>query len=179
MDEFYINTEKLPQSIFYDIYNNPNITYHNVNVKKVKYQKQVETRFDCISTDTPIELQYDHEPLIMPDEQFKNLSKPVKEHHDHVHLYDTIGHTWQDGPYSFFMYSSPVDKEYSIKVEVGFRYKDGYLSANDWPFLPFFATMCAIYSVYALFWLFCCLFYWKDLLRVIKLIICFYLKQYD
>jgi len=169
MDEFYINTEKLPPTIFLDIYKTPNITYHNVNVKKVKYQKQEEREFVCDDTGSEIELQYNHEPLILPDEQFKNLSKVVTVHHDHQHNYDTIGHTWQDGPYSFIISTQPKDglnSEYKIKVSVGFQYKNGFLSANDWPFLPFYATMCAIYSIYALFWLTVCLFYWRDLLRV-------------
>jgi hypothetical protein len=169
MDEFYIDTEKLPVDIFLKIYNQPNTTYHGVKVNKVKYQKQEEREFECESTDSEIELQYDHEPLILPDEQFKNVSKAVAEHHDHTHLYDTIGHTWQDGPYSFIIFTQPnnvLNPEYAIKVNVGFRYKNGYLSANDWPFLPFYATMCAIYSIYALFWLVVCLMYWRDLLRV-------------
>jgi len=167
MDEFYINTEKLPVDIFYKIYTQPNITYHNINVKKIKYQKQEERDFECDALDSDIELQFDHEPLILPDEEFKNLSKAVTEHHDHAHLYDTIGHTWQDGPYSFIIFTQARDaNDYGIKVSVGFRYKNGYLSANDWPFLPFYATMCAIYSIYALFWLVVCLIYWRDLLRV-------------
>ena len=168
MDEFY-RDDNFPLTLFVDIYNKPNISYHNVNVKRVKYQKQAETTFKCESTDTLIELQFDHEPLIMPDQQYMNMSKKVVHHADHNHMYDTIAHTWQDGPYSFIVYTEPEeqsDQVYEIKVSVGFLYKNGYLSANDWPFLPFFATMCAIYAVYALFWLVCCLVYWRDLLRV-------------
>lgn len=35
------------------------------------------------------------------------------------------------------LYTEPVnDEDYSLKVTVSFKYKTGYLSANDWPFLP-------------------------------------------
>jgi hypothetical protein len=28
------------------------------------------------------------------------------------------------------------DENYQLTITVSFKYKDGYLSANDWPFLP-------------------------------------------
>lgn len=167
MDEFYINTEILPDNMFYNIYETPKITY-NTNVKKIKYQKQHETEIKCEFPDSLVELQFNHEPLILPDEEGKNVSQVQVHHADHDHLYDTIAHTWQDGPYSFIIMTRPsqTDSEYAVKVSVGFQYKNGFLSANDWPFLPFYATMCAVYSLFAVFWLVMCLIYWRDLLRV-------------
>lgn len=45
--------------------------------------------------------------------------------------------TWQDGAYLFMLETESVDDEdYHLKVTVSFKYKSGYLSANDWPFLP-------------------------------------------
>jgi hypothetical protein len=168
MDEFYINTEILPGDIFNKIYEKPTITY-NSNVKKVKYQKQHEVEVKCDFADSYVELQFDHEPLILPDEEGKNASQTQVHHADHNHLYDTIAHTWQDGPYSLILMTRPVSgqsTEYAVKVSVGFQYRDGFLSANDWPLLPFYATMCAVYALYAVFWLVMCACYWRELLRV-------------
>jgi hypothetical protein len=50
---------------------------------------------------------------------------------------EPIVRTWQDGSYLFILYTEPVDNEpYTLDVTVSFLYKNGYLSANDWPFLP-------------------------------------------
>lgn len=58
---------------------------------------------------------------------------PPHEHHD----FETIVHTWQDGAYLFMLETAPVNEEdYNLKVTVSFKYKSGYLSANDWPLLP-------------------------------------------
>ena len=32
--------------------------------------------------------------------------------------------------------------------------------------LQFYGTMCAIYSLYAIFWIVCSLYYWRELLRI-------------
>ena len=45
--------------------------------------------------------------------------------------------TWGDGVYVFIVYTEPIgNKNYEINATISFKYKTGYLSANDWPFLP-------------------------------------------
>ena len=43
-----------------------------------------------------------------------------------------------DGAYLFMLHTEygSDNKDYSLNVQVSFKYGSGYLSANDWPFLP-------------------------------------------
>ena len=43
---------------------------------------------------------------------------------------------------------------------------NGYLSAVEWPYLPFYGIMCLIYTLYALHWSIVCALRWKELLRI-------------
>lgn len=80
---------------------------------------------------------------------------------------------------------NPLDDSQPLKGTIAFSYKNGYITANDWPFLPvnfykkiffkihlknffkkFYAVMCAIYAIYAIVWFSCSCFYWKDILRI-------------
>ncbi len=50
---------------------------------------------------------------------------------------ECIAKTWHDGSYLFILYTEPVDnKNYSLSISLSITHKNGYLSANDWPFLP-------------------------------------------
>lgn len=42
----------------------------------------------------------------------------------------------------------------------------GYLSAADWPLLPFYGLMCFFYIILGLIWLVLSFMQWRDLLRV-------------
>ena len=66
------------------------------------------------------------------------------------------------------MYTEPAEigQEYTLDVVLTLNHRSGYISANDWPFLPFYGVMCAVYSMYALFWLVSSFLYWRDLLRL-------------
>jgi len=57
-------------------------------------------------------------------------------------------------------------KKQEIKVTIETRRDGSYLSARDWPFLPFYGTMSLIYLFFALVWLILCCRNWKDLLRI-------------
>lgn len=58
------------------------------------------------------------------------------------------------------------NKPYNISVSVEVKGDYGYLSAIDWPLLPFYSTMCCVYALYGFFWMIICFCYWKDLLRI-------------
>lgn len=42
----------------------------------------------------------------------------------------------------------------------------GYLSITDWPLLPFYSVMCAVYVVLGLLWLVACSLHWREILRL-------------
>lgn len=42
----------------------------------------------------------------------------------------------------------------------------GYLSAADWPLLPFYGTMCVVYVILGVIWLTVSFLQWRDLLRI-------------
>ena len=52
-------------------------------------------------------------------------------------------------------------------VEVQMVDADGqYLSVSDYPLLPFYGVMCAVYVLMGLVWLVLCARHWRDLLRI-------------
>lgn len=74
-----------------------------------------------------------------------------------------------------------VDGYYMFLIEVGMRSgkvddlgqfliemigPQGYLSAADWPLLPFYGTMCVVYVILGIIWLTVSFLQWRDLLRI-------------
>lgn len=53
-----------------------------------------------------------------------------------------------------------------MNVHIEMKSDYGYLSAADWPFLPFYATMCVFYVILGLIWLTLSFMQWRDLLRI-------------
>ncbi|CAF0775268.1 unnamed protein product [Brachionus calyciflorus] len=188
IDEFYINSEKLPEEIFNRIYDKPNIALHDY--KEVKYMKQNMTEFHCEDVSYIIDLYNGvNLPIITEKASVKvpkvvlppsnkqvtgtvsqrakrQISSNSTERHKH-NEFDSIAHTWQDGAYLFLINSEPVNgEEYALKMTISLKYKNGYISANDWPLLPFYSIMCVIYSLFAIYWFVISIMYWRDLLRV-------------
>ncbi|XP_014272992.1 transmembrane protein 87B isoform X1 [Halyomorpha halys] len=60
--------------------------------------------------------------------------------------------------------SGGVFKEASVHVEMKGTY--GYLSAANWPLLPFYGAMCLIYVSMGAVWLAVSFLQWRDLLRI-------------
>ncbi|KAJ9580247.1 hypothetical protein L9F63_004095 [Diploptera punctata] len=58
----------------------------------------------------------------------------------------------------------PTDFNTSVTIEMQGRY--GYLSAADWPLLPFYGAMCLVYVIFGLAWLIVSFCQWRDLLRI-------------
>ncbi|KAH7972296.1 hypothetical protein HPB52_010835 [Rhipicephalus sanguineus] len=70
-----------------------------------------------------------------------------------------------DGIYMLLLHLRS-DDNFSVQVDLALRGSHGYLSAVDWPFLPFYGVMCGVYVVYAVVWLVVSALQWRDLLRI-------------
>ncbi|XP_065323383.1 transmembrane protein 87A-like isoform X2 [Gordionus sp. m RMFG-2023] len=84
-----------------------------------------------------------------------------------------ISKTWKTGNYLLILKFEvePDDENVKISkyatVRVEMKSSSGkYLSAHDWPMLPFYACMCALYLIYMIVWSFWCIYYYKELLRI-------------
>uniref|UniRef100_A0A023G017 Putative lung seven transmembrane receptor n=1 Tax=Amblyomma parvum TaxID=251391 RepID=A0A023G017_AMBPA len=73
----------------------------------------------------------------------------------------------EDGIYMLLLHvRSALYANFSVQVDVAVRGSHGYLSAVDWPFLPFYGVMCGVYVLYAVVWLAVSALQWRDLLRI-------------
>lgn len=77
----------------------------------------------------------------------------------------TIQH---DGVYLFvfILQSDDKYKDYNASVLIEMRGTYGYLSAVDWPLLPFYGVMCLIYVLFGIIWLMVSFLQWRELLRI-------------
>ncbi|XP_046687407.1 transmembrane protein 87A-like [Homalodisca vitripennis] len=68
----------------------------------------------------------------------------------------------------FYMLTLQItsDLPFSADVHIEMKGKQGYLSAADWPLLPFYGAMCLVYVVLGLAWLIVSFLQWRDLLRI-------------
>lgn len=57
-------------------------------------------------------------------------------------------------------------ENFNLGVHVEMKSDYGYLSAADWPLLPFYGFMCIFYVILGLIWLIMSFLQWRDLLRV-------------
>ncbi|XP_058120693.1 transmembrane protein 87A [Anopheles ziemanni] len=85
----------------------------------------------------------------------------------------------KDGLYIFTILIEPADKEavratedldalgdYTASVHLQIKRPSGYLSAVDWPLLPFYGAMCLVYVLLGIVWLTVSFLQWRDLLRI-------------
>ncbi|XP_052850857.1 transmembrane protein 87A [Drosophila gunungcola] len=56
--------------------------------------------------------------------------------------------------------------QFTAVVHLQFLGPHGYISAIDWPFLPFYLIMCIVYVIFGIIWLFVSFAQWRDLLRI-------------
>lgn len=73
----------------------------------------------------------------------------------HVHVLD------QPGNSSVNVQHKPI----TVFLQMGSE-RTGFLSAADWPNLPFYAIMTVIYLVYFMIWMVVCFVRWRELLRI-------------
>lgn len=74
----------------------------------------------------------------------------------------------EDGLYLFVLSIQPFNEKigYNATVHIEMRADYGYLSAVDWPLLPFYGVMCLIYVLFGVIWLLVSFMQWRDLLRI-------------
>ncbi|XP_058826390.1 transmembrane protein 87A [Topomyia yanbarensis] len=71
----------------------------------------------------------------------------------------------KDGLYIFIL-RVDSEEEFIANVHVEIKSSSGYLSAVDWPLLPFYGAMCLVYVVLGIIWLTVSFLQWRDLLRI-------------
>lgn len=92
---------------------------------------------------------------------------------------DLITRTWEDGIYLLVLHAEPccqagakdcnafsLPSDFRVRARIEIKNTFGYLSAIDWPLLPFFGSMCLLYLLFGLLWLALCAKYWREMLRI-------------
>ncbi|XP_071445363.1 transmembrane protein 87A [Hetaerina americana] len=72
----------------------------------------------------------------------------------------------KDGVYLLVLKINSERARFNATVHVEMMGTYGYLSALDWPLLPFYGVMCLIYVVFGMAWLIVSFCQWRDLLRI-------------
>ncbi|XP_046387607.1 transmembrane protein 87A [Ischnura elegans] len=72
----------------------------------------------------------------------------------------------KDGVYLLVLKMNGEGANFNASVHVEMMGTYGYLSALDWPLLPFYGIMCLIYVAFGLAWLIVSFCQWRDLLRI-------------
>ncbi|XP_030384289.1 transmembrane protein 87A [Scaptodrosophila lebanonensis] len=74
----------------------------------------------------------------------------------------------EDGIYELELIIQTIPAGQSFKATVGIEFlgPHGYISAIDWPFLPFYLIMCIVYVIFGIIWLLVSFAQWRDLLRI-------------
>ena len=73
-------------------------------------------------------------------------------------VYLVVVHVWSPVPTQHFTAS--------VHLEMQSPTSSGYLSITDYPLLPFYAVMCAVYVLLGLLWLVVCSLHWREILRL-------------
>lgn len=63
-------------------------------------------------------------------------------------------------------FPSSLNANTNVTISVQWKAPYGYLSAIDWPLLRFYKIMCVFYSALALIWVYYCIKYYRDILRI-------------
>jgi len=76
----------------------------------------------------------------------------------------------KDGVYLIVVYvgneDTLPDDSFTASVTVEVKSGSGYLSITDWPLLPFYGAMCAVYVGMGIAWLCVSSMHWRDILRI-------------
>ncbi|CAH1103958.1 unnamed protein product [Psylliodes chrysocephalus] len=125
--------------------------------------------------------------ISLPNPDFKNTSKVYHTSetyncNDHIFIHENpdptdknqeqrtskqpIHKIAHDGVYVLALKVNTNTSEYSVGVHIEMKNDYGYLSAADWPLLPFYGFMCLYYVMLGVIWLILSFSQWRDLLRV-------------
>ncbi|XP_037960392.1 transmembrane protein 87A [Teleopsis dalmanni] len=74
----------------------------------------------------------------------------------------------RDGIYDFALTIKPMKDNiaFTASVDIEMLGPHGYISASDWPLLPFYGIMCIVYVIFGIIWLIVSFMQWRDLLRI-------------
>jgi len=71
------------------------------------------------------------------------------------------------GAYVLIIHATSKDKsDFQLEIQVEIKNRRGYLSATEWPLLPFFGVMSLVYLIYAIGWFAASCWNWRELLRI-------------
>ncbi|XP_072939231.1 transmembrane protein 87A [Epargyreus clarus] len=70
-----------------------------------------------------------------------------------------------EGTYALLM-KVQSNSKFNASFHIEMVAPSGYLSASMWPLLPFFGTMCGLYTILCTCWMIVCALQWRDLLRI-------------
>lgn len=95
-------------------------------------------------------------------ESHTTIRKPKPNTNNPVYTIQT------DGLYLFALFIQPVNEKaaFNASVHIEMRAEYGFLSAVDYPLLPFYGVMCLIYVLFGVIWLLVSFMQWRDLLRI-------------
>ncbi|XP_017153005.1 transmembrane protein 87A [Drosophila miranda] len=94
---------------------------------------------------------------------------PMKENkHPLSPTTNSIVSVKEDGIYEIEVNIAPgqANQQFNAIVHIEFLGPHGFISAIDWPFLPFYLIMCIVYVIFGIIWLFVSFSQWRDLLRI-------------
>ncbi|XP_037031882.1 transmembrane protein 87A isoform X2 [Bradysia coprophila] len=92
------------------------------------------------------------------------LPKPEKKQ-DSPGDENTVFTITRDGVY-YFLLTLQSSNDFNASVHVEMKATYGFLSAVDYPLLPFYLIMCLVYVVFGIIWLTVSFMQWRDLLRI-------------
>jgi hypothetical protein len=76
--------------------------------------------------------------------------------------------SWAEGLYLIEI-NVPETNAAGLQVDVIVSMKNrrgGFLTADEYPALIFYAVMCGVYAFFALIWMIWCAFFWRDLMKI-------------
>ncbi|BFF94334.1 transmembrane protein 87A [Drosophila madeirensis] len=94
---------------------------------------------------------------------------PMKENkHPLSPTTNSVATVKEDGIYEIEVNIAPglPNQQFNAIVHIEFLGPHGFISAIDWPFLPFYLIMCIVYVIFGIIWLYVSFSQWRDLLRI-------------
>jgi len=102
--------------------------------------------------------------------------KTANDTTEHIMIHGSLSTTQpqytliKDGVYLIVVYvgneDTLPDDRFTASVTVEVKSGSGYLSITDWPLLPFYGAMCAVYVGMGIAWLCVSSMHWRDILRI-------------